>query len=201
MMRCGTVSGRIVDLVAPDWRDIDLLDIAQGLSQINRFAGQSRLPIPVTAHSLVVGDLAPPALRLPALLHDGHEALFGDWTTPAVAAVAVMLQDEGRFVGAIGLIKFRLDAAIARRLLEDIAAVAEISLAEEAVNLAREMRFGGVVDADHAALGLEQSFRERGAAGPEAERARALYRCEPDGGLPWLAAVRAAARARYGARP
>lgn len=205
MTICGTVSGRRVDLVAPDWRDIDLGDIARGLSQINRFAGQTRRPISVAEHSLVVRKLCAAGLRLAGLLHDGHEAYFGDWPTPAVQAVGREIKgallDE-----AVHRVKFRLDVAIARRVLEDVGAAAPQPLADEAVDLARQMRFGSVCDADFEAFGLENDVRGydalRGRAGALALAHYPVV--APDANVlmaEWLAAVRAAARARYGAAP
>lgn len=205
MTICTTVSGRAVDLVAPDWRDIDLGDIARALSLLNRFAGQTRRPISVAEHSLVVAKLAPPALALAALLHDAHEAYFGDWPTPAVEAMASMLKYPPAARSAVDQIKHKLDVAVARRVLEDVGAHADVSLEVEAIHLAFEMDAGAVRAADAEALRLEDGMRRVGALqqpSPAARRALALYgvdASEPNVTMgEWHVAVHRAARARYG---
>lgn len=204
---CGTVSGKRVDLAAPDWRDIDIGDLARGLSLVNRFAGQSRRPFSSAQHSLVVAELAHPRARLPALLHDAHEALTGEWTTPAIEAVR-LLGGEG---AALGLRKLRrgLDIAIARRVLEDHEAVCEHGLAVEAVALADEMAGEWVTAADAEALQVEMAVREWDALShgrsPLTSRGCELYGVvAPDPGVvmaEWVKAVRLAAFERYGGGP
>lgn len=64
---------------------VDVRDIVHGLSQINRFNGQSAQPIPVLWHSLMVMQLCAakdPAIRLEALFHDAGETYVGDWIRP-----------------------------------------------------------------------------------------------------------------------
>ena len=64
---------------------IDPRDIAHSLAGINRFIGQTRTPIPVAWHSLVVAAACRADGRgteLEALLHDGAEAYVGDWIRP-----------------------------------------------------------------------------------------------------------------------
>jgi len=83
-----TVTGVTVDLRYMDSSTIDILDIAQGLSQINRFTGQASRPYSVAEHSLFVVQLlerrgvTSPHVLMAALLHDAHEAYFGDMSTP-----------------------------------------------------------------------------------------------------------------------
>ena len=64
---------------------IHLGDIVHALSRMNRFNGQTRAPISVLWHSMMVAELCryeAPATRLEALLHDGAEAYVGDWISP-----------------------------------------------------------------------------------------------------------------------
>jgi len=67
-----------------------LSDIARGLSQLPRFAGQTRRRWSVLEHSLFVAHLLTPAqlqgqhgrlVRLKALMHDAHEVATGDIPT------------------------------------------------------------------------------------------------------------------------
>ena len=158
---CGTVSGRRVDLARPDWREISLDDLARGLSQVNRFAGQSRRTISDAEHSLVVMRIAPPRLALAAVLHDGHEGILGDWTIPAVEALALEVGPKLRW--AISIVKMRLDIAIARRVVEDIGLDIEEGLDWAAQEIANEMRDPAVKFADAEAFRLEDAIRAEGA--------------------------------------
>ena len=61
-----------------------LLAMAEQLAKIARFNGATAgAPYSVAQHSLLVADLVPPDVAPYALLHDFHEALFGDLITPA----------------------------------------------------------------------------------------------------------------------
>ena len=202
---CKTVSGRLVDLVKPDWREIDLGDVARGLAQINRFGGQSRRAFSVAQHSLVVARLAYPSVKLAALLHDAHEAFLGDWTRPGMEALFFF---EVHAEGALARVRRGLDVAIARRVLEDVQASRPHGIAIEATQLADEMAGPHVGRADDQALGLEDAIRGQDAlqgASPDIERACELYGAlAPSEGvvaLEWLAAVREAAAERYGVEP
>ncbi len=109
-----TRSGLLVDLLAPEPASIRLTDIALAQSRIPRFNGHTSRFWSCADHSLLVlqlvGDDAPPALRLAALLHDGHEAYVGDMTTPMEIALGTTV--DGAYAAVISL-KYRLDRAIA----------------------------------------------------------------------------------------
>ncbi|OYV76723.1 MAG: hypothetical protein B7Z66_07280 [Chromatiales bacterium 21-64-14] len=82
-----TLSGRRVNLVAPDPQSINLIDIAVALSRIRRYSGHTREPYSVAAHSVWTARLCEradcdSATILHALLHDAHEAYIGDIPTP-----------------------------------------------------------------------------------------------------------------------
>jgi uncharacterized protein len=81
------LSGRVINLADPQPDQIDIDDIAVGLSRIARFNGQTSVFYSVAQHSLLCAELAAqdkasPALQLCALIHDAHEAYWGDDTTP-----------------------------------------------------------------------------------------------------------------------
>lgn len=62
-------------------------EIAHSLAQINRFNGHCSRPYSVAEHSLLVADLAlvmgaSDEVQLAALLHDAHECITGDVSTP-----------------------------------------------------------------------------------------------------------------------
>jgi len=203
----GTVSGKLVDLLAPNWQDIDVGDLAHGLSLLRRWAGQTRRPISVVEHSLLVACLSPSSFHLAALLHDAHEALFGDLPSPAARALDALV--GGRVAWAIEEIKYRLDVAIARAALEAFAPAsrefaASGGLAEHARWIAADMRSEAVKSADLLALRYEAAVRRRDslqhldAFGETA--ARNIPPCAPDDGelaAQWLAEVKALTRARF----
>lgn len=80
-----TFSGKQInlDLVGPG--DIELVDIAVGLSNQCRYAGQVWPFYSVAEHSVLVAMLMPadqPELRLKALLHDAAEYILNDMIRP-----------------------------------------------------------------------------------------------------------------------
>ncbi|WP_200933043.1 hypothetical protein [Acidovorax sp. Leaf160] len=65
-----------------------LPSIAHHLSIINRFTGATKRPYSVAEHSLLCADISeqaghPPHLQLACLMHDAHEAITGDMSSPA----------------------------------------------------------------------------------------------------------------------
>ena len=61
--------------------------LAHHLSIINRFTGATNRPYSVAEHSLLCADIAaarglPVAAQLACLMHDAHEAIVGDASTP-----------------------------------------------------------------------------------------------------------------------
>ncbi|MBP2236337.1 hypothetical protein J2Z31_002851 [Sinorhizobium kostiense] len=74
-------SGTWFDLLDPWHSHFTIQDIAQGLSNICRYAGQCRDFYSVAEHSLHVCDTIG-EFKLEALLHDAAEAFIGDITRP-----------------------------------------------------------------------------------------------------------------------
>lgn len=91
-----TVTGRMVNVTDPDPSQIDIEDIAWGLSRIPRFAGQtiSKKPYTVAQHSVLVFEIYSKIVKnndeqynnsqskLKALMHDAAEAYIGDIPSP-----------------------------------------------------------------------------------------------------------------------
>jgi hypothetical protein len=108
-MKCDiiTYSGKIIDICNPTIADLDILDIAYGLSNVPRFAGQVPF-ISVAKHSLHVSDLSPPELKLAALLHDASEAYIGDMISPIKNQMKEYLKLEEQIMAMVSA-KWNID--------------------------------------------------------------------------------------------
>jgi uncharacterized protein len=92
------LSGRRLDLLSPDPKDIEIEDIAHGLARVARWNGQTKgaYAFSVAQHSLVVTDIVN-TLRpdftanelLAALLHDAPEYVIGDLISPFKTAIGL----------------------------------------------------------------------------------------------------------------
>lgn len=78
MISFTSVSGHRLDLERPQPEDFFIHDIATGLSNTCRYAGQIWPFYSVAQHSLIVATLLPPSQGLRGLLHDGSEAYLCD---------------------------------------------------------------------------------------------------------------------------
>ncbi|RUO97706.1 hydrolase [Hyphomicrobium sp.] len=92
------LSGRRLDLLSPDPKDIEIEDIAHGLARVARWNGQTKgeHAFSVAQHCLVVTDIVA-ALHpefsanelLAALLHDAPEYVIGDLISPFKTAIGL----------------------------------------------------------------------------------------------------------------
>ena len=115
------LSGRRLDLLDPAAIDIEIEDIALGLSRVARWNGQTlgEYGFSVAQHCLIVDDICvhinpavSPAHRLMALLHDAPEYVIGDMISPFKAALGL---DYRRFEDNLEqsiFIRFGLPAVI-----------------------------------------------------------------------------------------
>lgn len=90
------LSGRRLDLLDPTPMDVEIEDIAHGLSRVARWNGQTsgHWAYSVAQHSLLVEAIAryqglPERWWLAALLHDAAEYVVGDLVTPFKTAVGL----------------------------------------------------------------------------------------------------------------
>lgn len=92
------LSGRRLNLLDPSPLDIEIEDIAHGLSRVARWNGQTSgdCAFTVAQHCIVVVDLIErfkvnptPQWRLAGLLHDAAEYVIGDLISPFKAAVGL----------------------------------------------------------------------------------------------------------------
>ncbi|MCL4160509.1 UNVERIFIED_CONTAM: hypothetical protein GTU68_028555 [Idotea baltica] len=131
------LSGRRLDLLDPSPLDVEVEDIAHGLSRVARWNGQTRgaNPFSVAEHSLLVErliELSAPRLsarwRLAGLLHDAPEYVIGDLISPFKAMVGGDYKAlEHRLLAAIHLrfglpVEIPLTAAKAIKRADQIAA-------------------------------------------------------------------------------
>lgn len=92
------LSGRRLDLLSPEPRDIEIEDIAHGLARVARWNGQTKgdYAFSVAQHCVIVTDiftaLWPSSTaneRLAALLHDAPEYVVGDLISPFKTAIGL----------------------------------------------------------------------------------------------------------------
>ncbi|WP_417452914.1 YfbR-like 5'-deoxynucleotidase [Kiloniella sp.] len=113
------LSGRRLDLLDPSPLDIEIEDIALGLSREVRWNGQTtgEWGYTIAEHSLLVEEIVTllkpdtkPEIRLAALLHDAPEYVIGDLITPFKYAIGSGYKDlENRLMQAIH-VRFGLPA-------------------------------------------------------------------------------------------
>jgi len=139
------LSGRRLDLLDPSPLDIEIEDIARGLSFQARWNGQTvgEFPYSVAEHSLLVEEifhrLYPKAAvrwRLAALLHDAPEFVIGDMISPVKAAVGPGYKElDDRLMAAIHL-RFGLPVVLPVTVKKQIKRADKISAWLEAVQIA-----------------------------------------------------------------
>lgn len=139
------LSGRRLNLLDPSPLDVEIEDIAQGLSRVARWNGQTSgdWAYSVAQHSLLVEDLVrrlKPGLErrwlLAALLHDAPEYVIGDMITPFKSAIGPDYKAlENRLLAAIHL-RFGLPAVTPRDLTRSIKRADKAAAYLEATQLA-----------------------------------------------------------------
>jgi 5'-deoxynucleotidase YfbR-like HD superfamily hydrolase len=139
------LSGRRLDLLAPDPADIDIADIAHGLARVARWNGQTLgdFAFSVAQHCCIVVDIVdalgpqcPAAARLAALLHDAPEYVIGDLISPFKAAIGLDYKAFERRLLATIHRRFGVDAELARRARPLIKKADSIAAFYEATRLA-----------------------------------------------------------------
>jgi 5'-deoxynucleotidase YfbR-like HD superfamily hydrolase len=119
------LSGRRLDLLDPSPLDVEIGDIAHGLSRVARWNGQTRGAhiFSVAQHTLLVEAVMreqnpriDERLRLAALLHDAPEYVIGDMISPFKAVLGGdYKQVEARLLAAIH-IRFGLPPVLSREI-------------------------------------------------------------------------------------
>jgi len=166
------LSGRRLDLLDPTPMDIEIEDIAHGLSFVARWNGQTLgdFPYSVAEHSILVTKIfakieprAPAKWQLAALLHDAPEYVIGDMISPVKAAVGPGYEDLDERLATAIHVKFGLPAKIPAETKRKIKTADKISAWMEATQLAgfseeEATKFFGKVK-DDVVSGLSLSLR------------------------------------------
>ena len=139
------LSGRKLDILSPSPFDIEIEDIALGLSRVTRWNGQTtgNYPYSVAQHSMLVEEffnIEYPSLdkkwNLAALLHDAPEYVIGDLITPFKYALNNSYRVvEDNLMKAIYL-RFGLPALLPRHIESKIKKIDKSLAWFEAVDLA-----------------------------------------------------------------
>ena len=119
------LSGRRLDLLNPSPLDIEIEDIARGISRVARWNGQTsgEYPLSVAQHSVIVAELLKSynenieiKWQLAALLHDAAEYIISDMITPLKSFLGEeYIQLEEKIQSAIN-IRFSLPGEIPRKI-------------------------------------------------------------------------------------
>jgi 5'-deoxynucleotidase YfbR-like HD superfamily hydrolase len=139
------LSGRRLDLIEPSPLDVEIEDIAHGLSRVARWNGQTRGDeiFSVAQHSLLVEALfgatdtaASATDRLVALLHDAPEYVVGDMISPFKATIGDHYRAvEERLLTAVHL-RYAMPARVAPPLKKAIKTADRLAAYFEATQLA-----------------------------------------------------------------
>ena len=139
------LSGRRLDLLNPSPMDIEIEDIAHGLSFVARWNGQTfgKFPYSVAEHSVFVEKLffkinpqIDPKWRLAALLHDAPEYVIGDMISPVKSSVGQGYSDMDKRLTAAIHQRFGLPSKIPNVIKKQIKRADTASAWLEAIQLA-----------------------------------------------------------------
>ncbi len=139
------LSGRRLDLLDPTPVDVEIEDIAHGLSFVARWNGQTSgdFAYSVAEHSLLVEQIytrmtarPDPRWQLAALLHDAPEYVIGDMISPVKAAVGPDYDALDARLSAAIHIRFGLPATLPANVKRQIKKADRISAWMEATQIA-----------------------------------------------------------------
>jgi hypothetical protein len=153
-----TVTGRRIDLRDFKPIDVDVVDIATGLSRMPRFCGQTPSPYNVAAHSVAVSKLVQalgggPAAQALGLFHDAAEAYMADVPSPvkALPGMRAYRKMEARIVAAV-------IEAVPPRMRPTDADAALVKVCDRIALLREYHAFKGGLDALPEFEGVERDF-------------------------------------------
>ncbi|WP_322098948.1 HD family hydrolase [Fodinicurvata fenggangensis] len=139
------LSGRRLDLLNPSPLDVEVEDIAHGLSRVARWNGQTRgdWAFSVAQHCLLVEELCgvmkpdlPARWRLAALLHDAQEYVVGDLISPFKAAVGWSYKALEKRLSSAVFLRFGLPGELPKTVEAQIKRGDQAAAYVEAIQLA-----------------------------------------------------------------
>jgi hypothetical protein len=80
-------------MLDPNPADIRWWEMCETLAHINRYTGCAEPDVSVAFHSLIVHDVADESVKPYALIHDFHEAIIGDISTPTAQAIGAVANE------------------------------------------------------------------------------------------------------------
>lgn len=173
------LSGRRLDILDPSPLDVEIEDVALGLSRVARWNGQTvgDHAFTVAQHSILVLDLleaanrdAPRKLRLATLLHDASEYVTSDLITPFKAALGPGYKGVEHGVGRAVNLRFGLPGD-----LPD-AWAAEIKRADKTAAFLEAVEVAGFAPAEaRKVLAYRRRAPDMRLEAWPAERARSAY--------------------------
>ena len=117
-----TVSGIVVDLMAPDPDTLLIEDIAHGLAYNCRWNGHTKEFWSVAQHCCMMYDRAPYNQRLSYLFHDAEEAYWGDMIKPLkniIGEIHPEILDSMKLIRKEIYRKFNIPAVTVETMVED----------------------------------------------------------------------------------
>ncbi|WP_375628710.1 YfbR-like 5'-deoxynucleotidase [Bartonella sp. TT67HLJMS] len=139
------LSGRRLDLLNPSPFDVEIEDIAHGLSRVARWNGQTRgeHAYSVAQHSLLVEQIFQKLFPqsgsnecLYALLHDAPEYVIGDMISPFKAVIGKQYERIEKDIQDAIHMRFSLPVDLSQKLLKKIKQADRIAAYYEAITLA-----------------------------------------------------------------
>ncbi|ACS50913.1 YfbR-like 5'-deoxynucleotidase [Bartonella grahamii] len=139
------LSGRRLDLLNPSPFDVEIEDIAHGLSRVARWNGQTRgeHAYSVAQHSLLVEQIFQKLFPqsgsnecLYALLHDAPEYVIGDMISPFKAVIGNQYERIEKGIQDAIHMRFSLPVDLSQKLLKKIKQADRIAAYYEAITLA-----------------------------------------------------------------
>lgn len=128
-----TCSGKLVDINHPEPEMIELSDIINALSKINRFGGHTNHFYSVAQHSILVASMVPEDCKKEALLHDAAEAYLGDIISPLKYILGSAYRDIEQKFDVVIATRFGLHWTIGKKALIKGADLQALEIEHEAL--------------------------------------------------------------------